>query len=199
MKNQWLINSGFLIPITFWITTLVCGFLMPGYNHATRMISELGEIGTETQHIFTIGLVLTSVFSVFFNIGLFRICKKIELNIIPIIILWTFSFSILGAGIFSFPHKLHGFLGSPSIILFLSPLTAWIFWKNKVIPNIKFISLLTFIIMSLGFLIFAPNILNDYFGIKQRFFHLGWTVWFLCLTYIFTRINRRIESPTTNI
>ncbi len=198
MKNQWLIKSGFLIPITFWITTLICGFLMPEYNHAIRMVSELGEIGTKTQHIFTFGLVLTSIFSVFFNIGLFRICKKVGLNLIPILILWTFSFSILGAGIFSFPHRLHGLLGSPSIILFLSPLTAWIFWKTNVITNIKVLSLLTFIIMSLGFLILMPNFLTDYFGIKQRIFHFGWTVWFLYLTTIFIGINKRVESPATN-
>lgn len=194
MKNQLLIKSGFLIPITFWITTLICGFLLPGYDHATRMVSELGEIGIKTQHIFTFGLVLTSIFSMLFNIGLFRICKKIDLNVIPILILWTFSFSILGAGIFSFPQRLHGLLGSPSIILFLSPLTAWIFWKGNLISNIKFISFLTFIIMSLGFLIFVPNLLTDYFGIKQRFFHFGWTVWFLYLTIIFAKLNKNLEK-----
>jgi hypothetical membrane protein len=193
MKNQWLLNSGFLIPIIFWTTILICGFLTPGYYHTTRMLSELGEIGTKTQHLFTIGLVLSSIFSIFFNIGLFRICKIIGLNIIPVLILWTFSFSILCAGLFSYPHWLHGLLGSPSIILFLSPMTALIFWKTNMISNIKIISLLTLLIMSLGFLIFSPNILTDYFGIKQRFFHLGWTVWFLCLTFIFIGINKRLK------
>jgi len=193
VKNQWLIKSGFLIPITFWTTTLLCGFIMPGYNHTTRMVSELGEIGTETQYIFTIGLLLTSIFSIFFNIGLFRICKKIGLNIIPIIILWAFSFSIFGAGLFSYPHSLHGLLGMPSMLLFLSPLTALIFWKSEIISNIKVISFFTFIIMSLGFLIFIPNLLTDYFGIKQRFFHFGWTIWFLYLTSIFNKINKKNE------
>ena len=166
---------------------------MPGYNHTTRMVSELGEIGTETQYIFTIGLLLTSIFSIFFNIGLFRICKKIGLNIIPIIILWAFSFSIFGAGLFSYPHSLHGLLGMPSMLLFLSPLTALIFWKSEIISNIKVISFFTFIIMSLGFLIFIPNLLTDYFGIKQRFFHFGWTIWFLYLTSIFNKINKKNE------
>jgi len=198
MKTKSLLYSGFLIPLTFWATTLICGFLMPGYNHLTRMVSELGEIGTKTQHLFTIGLILTSFFSAFFNIGLYKTCKEIGLNIIPILILWTFSFSILGAGIFSFPSRLHGLLGSPSIILFLSPLTALIFWKSDIIPNIKFFSFLSLVIMLLGFLIFVPNVLLDYFGIKQRFFHFGWTVWFLYLTIIFIRIKKRVENPATN-
>ena len=194
MKTQRLITSGFLIPITFWITTLICGFLMPGYNHATRVVSELGEIGTKTQYIFTVGLILTSIFSILFNIGLLKTCRKIGLNIIPILILWTFSFSIFGAGLFSFPHRLHGLLGMPSILLFLSPLTAWIFWKSDIIPNIKFFSFLTFIIMLLGFLIFMPNVLTDYFGIKQRFFHFGWTIWFIYLTSGFIGLNEKIKK-----
>lgn len=194
MRNQWLIKSGFLIPILFWATTLICGFIMPGYTHATRMVSELGEIGTETQYIFSIGLVLSSIMSIFFNIGLFKTCKKFGLNVIPILILWTFSFSIFGAGLFPFPIRLHGLIGSPSILLFLSPLAALIFWKTDIIPNIKVVSLLTFVYMALGFLVFVPDVLTDYFGLKQRFFHFGWTLWFLYLTIIFLRLDKKIEK-----
>jgi hypothetical protein len=185
MASQfWISNSNHILDYysDLWV-----------FNSWILSYSELGEIGTKTQHLFTIGLVLSSIFSIFFNIGLFRICKIIGLNIIPVLILWTFSFSILCAGLFSYPHWLHGLLGSPSIILFLSPMTALIFWKTNMISNIKIISLLTLLIMSLGFLIFSPNILTDYFGIKQRFFHLGWTVWFLCLTFIFIGINKRLK------
>lgn len=198
MKNEWLIKSGFLIPILFWTTTLVCGFLMSEYNHATRMVSELGELGTETQHIFTIGLVLASIFSVLFIIGLYKTCKKIGLNTIPILILCVFPFTIIGVAIFPFPLRLHGLLGMPSVLLLLSPLMSLFLWKSEIISNIKFISLLTLILMSLGFLVLMPNLLTDYFGIKQRLFHLGWTVWFLYLTTIFIEINKKGESPATN-
>jgi len=194
MKNQWLIKSGFLTPIIFWTTTLICGFILTDYNHATKMVSELGEIGTETQYIFTVGLILASFFSVLFIIGLYKTCKQIGLNTIPILILLTFSFSIFGAAIFPFPLRLHGLLGMPSILLFLSPLMTLILWKSEIILNIKLISLLIFIIMSLGFLIFIPNLLTDYFGLKQRFFHFGWTVWFLYLTSIFIGLEKKLKK-----
>ena len=194
MKNQWLIKSGFLIPIIFWTTTLICGFILTDYNHATRMVSELGEVGTKTQHIFTVGLVLSSFFSVLFIIGLYKTCKQIGLNTIPILILLTFSFSIFGAAIFPYPLRLHGLLGMPSILLFLSPLMTLILWKSEMISNIKIFSLLIFIIMSLGFLIFVPNLLTDYFGLKQRLFHFGWTVWFLYLTIIFVKLDKILKK-----
>lgn len=167
---------------------------MPGYNHATSMVSELGEMGSETRYLFTIGLVITSIISVFFNISLYKTCKKAGLNVIPVLILWTFSFSIFGAGLFPFPLRLHGLLGSPSMILFLSPLAALVFWKTEVISNIKVVSLLMLLLMSLGFLVLAPDILTEYFGIKQRLFHLGWTVWFLYLTSIFIGVDKRAPA-----
>jgi len=43
MKNSWLIKSGFLVPVIFWTTTLICGFILTDYNHSSRMVSELGE------------------------------------------------------------------------------------------------------------------------------------------------------------
>lgn len=194
MKNEWLIKSGILIPIIFWTTTLVCGYILEDYNHATRMVSELGEIGTETQYVFTSGLVLSSLCSILFIIGLYKTCKQTGLSTIPILILLTFSFSILGAAIFPFPLRLHGLLGMPSMLLFLSPLMTFILWKSEIITNIRIISILTFIIMSLGFLIFIPNLLIDHFGLKQRFFHFGWTIWFLYLTNIFIGLDKNLEK-----
>ena len=94
MKTKWLLKSGFLIPIIFWTTTLICGFIVGNYNHATRMVSELGAIGTKSQYIFSGGLILSSIFSVLFIIGLYKTCKQIGLNTIPVLIILTFSFSI---------------------------------------------------------------------------------------------------------
>lgn len=185
MKNSSLLKFGYFIPLVFWLTTFICGFILPEYNHAENMVSELGEIGTSTQHLFTIGLVLTSIFSLLFNIGLHRQCKKSGLSTLPVLILWTFTFSIAGAGIFSYPQPLHGLFGSPSIILFLSPLTAVFLWKETQVPSIRRMSLLTFIVMLFGFLVFIPSVLPEYIGIKQRIFHLGWSIWFIFLASTF--------------
>ncbi len=194
MKNNWLLKTGYLSPILFWITILICGFLTPGYSHMENMVSELGEIGSQTQYIFASGLILTAILSIFFNISLYKTCRKSGLNVIPVLLLWTFSFSILGAAIFPLPLKLHGILGSPSIILFLSPLLAIFYWKIYSVKNIKLYFFLSFAVMLLGFLVLFPNILQDYFGLKQRLFHLGWSVWFIYLTFLFIKIEKGLSN-----
>ncbi|MCB0473085.1 MAG: DUF998 domain-containing protein [Flavobacteriaceae bacterium] len=193
MKNSYLIYLGFIIPLIFWTTVISCGLLTKNYNHFTNIVSELGATGAKTQYIFTIGLVTSAVLSIFFIIGLYRTAKEIGLNTFPILILLTFSFSILGAGIFPLPNRLHGILGSPSIILPLSPLFASILWETKKTKDMRFASVIIFLIMSLGYLTLLP-IMDNYLGLKQRFFHIGWTFWFLYLGKKFLELNRK-ESP----
>lgn len=189
MKDKIFVRLGFVIPFIFWTTTIICGYIFTDYNHLTNIVSALGEIGTKSQFIFTIGLVLCAILSVFFIIGLLKVCKNNGLNIFPILIILTFTFSIAGAGLFPLPLRLHGILGSPSILLFLSPFFSIILWKLEKIPNIRIFATLSVLIMSLGFLAFFPNILSSYPGLKQRFFHLGWSIWFIYLSSEFSKLN----------
>lgn len=186
MKTKYLIYLGSVIPLIFWATTIICGIILGNYNHLSGLVSELGALGTTTQYIFTTGLVLSSVLSVFFTVGLYKTCKLNGLNTIPILIILLYSFSIAGAALFPMPLRLHGILGSPSILLIFSPLLSLFLWKGEGKPsNIKQMSILSILIMSLGFLVFAPDFLSDYPGLKQRFFHIGWSVWFFYLSYSF--------------
>lgn len=191
MKIRNFLKLGFVIPIIFWTITIICGFILKDYNHLTGLVSELGQIGTKTQIIFTIGLVLSAALSVFFIIGLLKVCKNNQINILPVLILLTFPFSIAGAGLFPLPLRLHGILGSPSIILFLSPLLGMMLWKADKISNIREFAALSFLIMSSGFLAYFPDILGEYAGLKQRIFHLGWTVWFIYLSQQFLKLNEK--------
>ncbi len=141
------------------------------YNHLSNMVSELGAMGSKTQYIFTGGLVLCSVLSVLFITGLYKTCKLTGLNLIPIFIISLYTFSIAGTAIFPMPLKLHGILGMPAIFLLFSPLLGFILWRGEAqISKITQMSLVSFIIICLGFLVFTPTILSDYFGLKQRFF-----------------------------
>lgn len=188
-KRSWLINAGYIPPVIFWATTIICGVLLPGYNHATQLVSELGEIGTSTQFIFTTGLIICFLASVAFIAGLYTTAKANKISVIPILILASFSFSILGAALFPYPLKLHEILGMPAILLFLSPFSSLILWRQLDIPNIKLWSLIILLVMLTGFLIYVPQVMTNLFGVKQRFFHIGWTFWFIYLSNTFRILN----------
>jgi hypothetical membrane protein len=197
MKTKYLLYMGSSIPVVFFVTTLVCGFMLNDYNHFSGMVSELGEIGTKSQFVFSTGLVLCSVLSIFFVIGLYRTCKAAGINVIPVLIILFYSLSIAGAAIFPLPLRLHLIMGMPSILLIFSPLMSLILWNGvRQLSNIKLMSILSFFIMSLGFLAFMPDLLSNCPGLKQRFFHIGWSIWFFYLSFSFIRLleNEKVKN-----
>lgn len=192
MKARHLLYSGFLIPIVFWTTTIICGFILGDYNHVSRLVSELGAIGTSSQLLFSAGLILCSILSILFVTALFKSCGNLKLNRVPVLIILFYSISIAGAAIFPLPLRLHLYMGMPSILLILSPLFALFLWKGKnKLPMVTQMSILSLLIMSFGFLAYFPDLFSNYPGLKQRFFHLGWSVWFAYLSYAFLSLQKK--------
>jgi hypothetical membrane protein len=188
MKTKHLLALGSVIPVIFWGTLTVCGYVMGDYNHLTRLVSELGAMGTRTQYMFTAGLLACAVLSVLFVIGLCQACKKMNISMIPALIILSFSLSIGGAAIFPLPLRMHLIMGMPSVLLLLSPLAALIFWRGGKLPvGLRVWAIVSLAIMLLGFLAYMPDVLGAFPGLKQRFFHLGWSIWFIGLSRAFLR------------
>ena len=195
MSTKYLLYAGIIIPLAFWLTLFVCGFIFGSYNHLTRMVSELGASGTSSQIVFTSGLILCSILSLFFVLGLYKTCRAFNLSTIPVILILTYSVSIAGAAIFPLPLRLHEIMGMPSILLIFSPLLSLLLWKGKGLSAMnKKIAILSFLIMLLGFSVYLPDFLGNYIGLKQRFFHIGWSVWFIYLSYRFLRLLGQDKS-----
>jgi len=194
MRIKQLLILGVVSPLVFWITTILCGLLLEDYNHFTWLVSELGALGTSTQYIFTIGLVLSSILNLLFVIGSYKLCKMKQLNIIPVLFLLFYSF-LAGPALFPMPLRLHGIVGIPFPLIMFAPIVSLIFWrKQEHLVKIRVVAIISFLIMMLGFLIYFPNLLNEYFGLKQRFLYAGWTVWSIYLSYRFLKLNSQKQS-----
>lgn len=193
-KTKYLLYLGILMPIIFWSTTFICGFILGDYNHLSRMVSELGELGTKPQYLFSIGLTLCSILNIFFVYELYKLCKRLKINTIPILILGLFSF-LAGPALIPMPLRLHGIVGFPFPFIMLSPVLSIFLWKGKEkLIKTRNVAILSFVVMMFGFLIFFPNVLNEYFGLKQRFLYIGWSLWSAYLGYRFLQINNHINN-----
>jgi hypothetical protein len=188
-----LLRCGALAPFVFWATTVVCGFVLGDYNHFSRLVSELGAMGTPSRFLFTAGLVSCSILSLLFVFGLRRACLALGLSRAPAWWILSYSFSIAGAGLFPLPLRLHGILGMPSVLLVLSPLSALLLWPGTR-ARLKVAAALALAIMSLGFLAFFPTVLGALMGLKQRLFHLGWGIWFITLSVGFATVLKKGRS-----
>jgi hypothetical protein len=191
-KLSFQLYLGIVIPIVFLATTLICGFIQGDYNHLTRTVSELGALGTESQVEFSAGLLICAGLSLPFILGLCRACRTIGISLVPALIILSYPISIAGVALFPLPLRLHLILGLPSVLLILSPLSSLWFWTKPDRLKIRAAAVISFLIMSLGFLIFIPSVLGGVHGLKQRVFHLGWAIWFFFLS---RRFSKRMAAP----
>ena len=128
------------------------------------------------------------------------VCRISAMRTLPVILILLYTVSIAGAAIFPLPLQLHMYAGMPSIFLILAPILSLLFWdKVKELPHFRLFTLLSIGVMLLGFSAFFPELLSDYPGLKQRFFHLGWSVWFVYLSVGFTRLNNMHTLKTSLI
>jgi hypothetical membrane protein len=177
---------GYVIPAVFWATTITCGIILGDYDHASRLVSELGAIGTPSRWAFTAGLLTCALLSAVFIRQLAARCRALEGSALPVLVLAAFAVSIGGAAIFPLPLRAHLYAGLPSMLMPLSPLLALIMWRGR--PRTACITpwaAVALAVMALGFLAFLPELLSAWPGLKQRVFHLGWSLWFIGLERAF--------------
>ena len=180
------LRLGYLIPAVFWATTFTCGFILGDYDHATRLVSELGAIGTPSRWAFTAGLLTCALLGAVFIRTLVARCRELRASTVPVLVLAAYVVSIAGAALFPLPMRAHLVAGQPSMLLPLSPLLALVVWRGH--PrwaSLRPWVVASLVIMGLGFFAFRPDVWPAWPGLKQRVFHLGWSLWFVGLERAF--------------
>lgn len=193
-----LLFTGLLIPIIFWISTIIAGILHGNYNHIRDTISELGAIGTKSEDFMTISTWICSLLSIPFFIGLLNVCQHFRLNKLPLLGILGFLIMFGWAATYHSGNPMHSKSGPIFLVLLIGPLFSAFLWKTKELKKLRKLSLLIFFIMLLILLRAIPSeeLRSNYTGLIQRFVHFGWSVWFVSLSLTFLKlINTSPEKP----
>lgn len=178
-----LLYTGIIIPIVFWASTILCGFIHGNYNHLSNTVSELGATGTRSEPLMATLTMFSAILSMFFIMGVYGACKQLGLSLIPVFTLPAFTFMMGWVAMFHAGNPLHSASGPVFLLLYLGALLVTILWRGRhELISIRLTSLLSLALMLLIFLRFVPAIENACPGLIQRFAHLGWSVWFTGLS-----------------
>ncbi|MDR6945253.1 DUF998 domain-containing protein [Mucilaginibacter pocheonensis] len=183
MNTKTLLYTGTIIPVIFWLSTIICGFVHGGYNHLSRTISELGAMGTRSEPLMATLTMFGALLSIFFIIGVYRACKQLNISVVPVFTLPAFTVMMGWAAMFHSGNKWHATAGPVFLLLYVGAFLVVVLWRGrKELMLIRLLSLVSLALMLLIFLRFMPGIENNYPGLIQRFVHLGWSVWFTALS-----------------
>ncbi len=180
--NPKLSYLGLLIPLTFWPTLLIVAHLTPNYHSLIHLVSQLVIINHQAGFIFNIGLIITGFFSLTFSLILLSLYHRSKISIWPITLIILHGLSLIGVGYYPLPHPAHQWWGSISLFIIFSPIMGIIIWSQSQHKYLRLFFFISISLMIFGFSLYIPNFLANYPGLKQRVFHLGWSIWYIYLS-----------------
>ncbi|MCC6727298.1 MAG: DUF998 domain-containing protein, partial [Saprospiraceae bacterium] len=130
-STERLLYFGFAAPILFWLMTFLSGAIHGNYNHFKNVISELGAIGTKSEIVTSLLLIVLAVICTFFSIGFYRASKKFRLSTIPAILSFGMPITMIWASIFSLGNEFHSLTGPLPFLIILGCLLSYLLWRRN--------------------------------------------------------------------
>lgn len=197
MNTKNLLNFGTATALTFWLSTLIAGYLHGNYNHISDTISELGALGTKSHVFMTCATYLGAVFGLLFFIGVCRACLQMKLNILPALSTIAIPFTFAWVAFYPSGTELHPVGGNAMFLLYIGVILSLFLWRGDALRTMRIWSFISLVLLLLLFLRFTPLIANRE-GLMQRFAHLGWAVWFVAMNVCFVRLlNKNYTKKIT--
>jgi hypothetical membrane protein len=189
MKRK-LLLSGVATPIVFWTATFIAGGLTNNYNQLKNTISELGQIGAPAANFMFVALSLLAVIAALFSFYFYQACKRLKISFWPAIFSFSLPISMLWAGIFPMGNSLHDKQGPLPLLLLLGMFVAIFQWPKRHFKKERSATIIASLLALLIFLRFVKPFGNEYEGLVQRFYYLGWTIWCISIGILFSdRLN----------
>jgi hypothetical membrane protein len=182
-----LLLSGLATPILFWIALFIAGGLTDNYNHLRNTISELGQIGAPAEYFMLVALPLVTAAAVIFSFYFYKASKHLKISLWPAIFSFSLPVSILWACIFPMGNNLHDKQGPLPLLLLLGMLMAIIQWHKQSFKKEQLVTIISTLLMLLIFLRFVKPFGNEYEGTVQRFYYLGWSVWYISISILLSK------------
>ncbi len=190
IQTKHLLNLGLFVPALFWSSTIVGGFVHGSYSHASDVVSELGAIDTKSEVFMSSVEILLAGLIVLFCVGLRRALRATKRSIIPVVPILLFSVALVGVAFFPLNNEFHPIVGNISFPLMFAPLLSLFVWKNSGLGSRYKILTLVSIFCTLSFAFrFIPSINQEFEGLVQRTFYLGWSIWFVALWVLFGKTS----------
>jgi hypothetical membrane protein len=191
--------SGAAAGLLFWITTIVCGSIHGNYDHLSGTVSELGALGTRSQYVFSVFILVVALLGILFFTGLFGSCRELGIPILPVLPIAAHSLSLVGIAFFPQGTDWHPVVGQLSILMVLGPLLAMILWRGRRFRGILLVSAISLMLMIAALLLVLtnwapPGFRQTHEGLIQRLFHAGWSLWFIGVSIGFTRLSPIVSS-----
>ena len=190
LETEKLLALGYVIPFVFWTGILIAGFLYGGYNHMKQHLISLTSFYCNSGTFMAIIQLIIVLLTIPFVLGLYKSCKELKINFLPVLFLLFITPSMLGLALSPELNSMRALIANSIILVIIGPLSAMVLWRKKQFVGIRILSAICFVFILVPTITLAmrssfPELTNNYFGFIQRFLYVGWALWFVSLGYFF--------------
>ena len=177
------------ILILFTTSILVGGFIHGGFDLFKDSMSKLTSFYSCSGSLMSVSGLLLSFLTLLLGFLLFNNCKKLGINLFPLMPIIFVIASFLGQWMFADSHLLTIVFANIIILIVLSPILVMILWRHEIFPNVKKWPILNLALMLITLTLFIcrpliPDFMMRYSGLIQFIFQLAWCIWLIVLTKI---------------
>ncbi|MFK7908439.1 MAG: serine hydrolase [Chitinophagales bacterium] len=194
LNTQNALLLGLVIFVLTWLGSFIAGYLHGDHNLIRDGITTLDSFYSNSGTFMTSVQLITALLSIPFVIALYKVCVDAKVSFLPILPILFIPISMLGVSLFPFPDSLYVLFANVILFIVFSPLLVLILWREKAFRSIRLGALMSLVLMviSMGLVLSRPSIpmfVHEYFGLLQRSFYLGWTLWLVVLGVFFGRFG----------
>lgn len=193
MPKTILLLAGAAAPLIYFALVAGAQFLMPGFDHATRYLSELGTADAPHPEVFNYAIMAAGGLTVAGAAGLFMGFRERSGGWLPsalaAIAIALFGASLVLGGLYPMPDERHMAWGLGFAVQAAPLLALWALWPSRGHPGLKALLVVNFIaanvllavMFGVGELVTRENV-----GLWQRAYSATMFPWLavMCLALI---------------
>lgn len=193
LTNEYLVLTGAFLSALFWVGFFIAGYIHGEFSFIRDDFIFLNAFYSNSGSFFSIIEMVVAFLCIPFIIGLYRSCKTIDVNILPILPVAFFALSMIGVAIF--PMSSNQLILSANLMLasFFGPVLSVVLWQKGVLRKLALVSIIPVLFMLTAIVLMIlrptfPQFVHEYFGLIQKLLFLGITFWLSALSLSFNRI-----------
>jgi len=194
MTQRQRLLFGPLAAAIFLLGVVGLALTVPGYSQVHQTVSEIGEISSPARMPFMIMLFAVAVCILVFAWAVREVSLQAGHSPLAAYFIASMAVSVVGVGIFAYPHPFHNHFGLSEVVGYQAPLVMALTWRGD--ARVKHLATVSWVMFVLMWVVIGLNLSTldrqsalfayerPFYGLVQRSLFVVWFGWLIAVAVL---------------
>lgn len=185
---------GPLAAAIFFFGVVGLALMIPGYSQVRQTVSEIGEMSSPARIPFMIMLFAVAVCILMFAWAIREVSVQAGHSPLAAYFIASMAASVVGVGIFAYPHPFHSHFGLSEVVGYQAPLVMALTWRGD--ARVKHLAAVSWVMFALMWIVIGLNLSTldrqsalfayerPFYGLVQRSLFVVWFGWLIAVAVL---------------